>query len=414
MRVRRYLLVVCAAASYGAVLVVAGRSAPTPRPAPPLTSTVRGPVEVSASQMPPDRVTPERFGARGDGVADDTSALQRAIDDAHGRTVWLSRDKTYRVTRELRLPSNTTIEGGGPTTTLTFGWFDGDGGRSGGKFYLAASARNDAALSNITLSNFVVRGGGSGKPSGLGRFYPNRLACGVRLTNVTHFSLTHLEVEDTPGYALGEFGSQHGVIAYNFIHNAGRGGIGVWWHVTNARDISVSHNLIRHVGDDGIAVNGLPSEPSPVNHTALPTGIQIENNSITGWPTNINGRVLGNGIALYAVNGVTVKDNSVNRTYGSGVVVVSCGHTRCTPGGVVRSGITGQPWRSSKVKILGNTIRNAGRLYPGSTLGQQGMPTVGIFIGSAAGATVADNVIKRPLRSRIVSRHCRECSISRH
>jgi hypothetical protein len=266
---------------------------------------------------------PLRFGARGDGIADDTRAIQEAIDAAHGRTVWLGRGRTYRVTRELRLPSDTTIEGAGPTTVLEFNWFDGLGARSGGKFYLAAGSRNGSALSNIALSNFVIRGGGSGKPSGLGRFYPNRLACGVRLINVAHFSLTHLEVEDTPGYALGEFGSPQGVIAYNFIHHSARGGIGMWWHTTNTKavtvshnPVTVSHNRISHVGDDGIAVNGLPSPPSPANHSALPTGIRIDHNSITGWPTNVNGRVLGNGIALYAVNGVTVADNSINRTTG--------------------------------------------------------------------------------------------------
>jgi polygalacturonase len=404
---------VAGACGYGLVLAAAGQSVSHPQPAAAVESTVRGPVALSPSEVPADRIAPERFGARGDGSTDDTSAIQKAIDDANGRTVWLGPNRTYRVTRELRLSDDTTIEGAGPTSALVFSWFDGSGDRSGGKQYLAADSPSGAGLSDVTLSNFVIRGGGSGRPSGLGRFYPNRLACGVRLTNVTNFSLTHLKVEDTPGYGLGEFGSRHGTIAYNDIHNSGRGGIGMWWRGTNTEDIRVSNNRISRIGDDGIAVNGLPAPPSPTNHSALPTNIRIDHNSITGWPTNVNGRVLGNGIALSAVTGVKVENNSVSRTYGSGVLVVSCGHTRCAPGTGVRSDATGQAWRSTGVKVLDNKIRSAGRLYPGSTVRQTGIPTDAIFIGSAVGATVAGNVIQRPLRFGIRTLHCNRCSISR-
>src|SRR5260221_13870739 len=41
------------------------------------------------------------FGAAGDGVTDDTAALQRALNEAH--KVWLSPGRTYRITRRLDL-----------------------------------------------------------------------------------------------------------------------------------------------------------------------------------------------------------------------------------------------------------------------------------------------------------------------
>lgn len=58
-------------------------------------------------------VTPERFGALGDGMHDDSSALQQAIDYGaeHKRTVWLS-SRTYRATMPLVLHSGTHIVGG--------------------------------------------------------------------------------------------------------------------------------------------------------------------------------------------------------------------------------------------------------------------------------------------------------------
>ena len=56
-------------------------------------------------------VTPEMFGAVGDGVADDTEALQMAIDNAS--SVVSLGSKTYRVSSELFLKSNISILGKG-------------------------------------------------------------------------------------------------------------------------------------------------------------------------------------------------------------------------------------------------------------------------------------------------------------
>lgn len=45
------------------------------------------------------------YGARGDGLADDTDALQHALDDAHARVVLLPRG-IYRVSRTVSIPRN--------------------------------------------------------------------------------------------------------------------------------------------------------------------------------------------------------------------------------------------------------------------------------------------------------------------
>lgn len=44
---------------------------------------------------------PEDYGAKGDGVTDDTLAIQSALD-ATRRGVWFSAGKTYRIAQILR------------------------------------------------------------------------------------------------------------------------------------------------------------------------------------------------------------------------------------------------------------------------------------------------------------------------
>lgn len=59
------------------------------------------------------------FGAVGDGVADDTSALQSAMDGvAAGGTVYFPAG-TYKITDHVRFPSNATIAGAGTSTLIT-------------------------------------------------------------------------------------------------------------------------------------------------------------------------------------------------------------------------------------------------------------------------------------------------------
>lgn len=396
-------------ASYGAIQALGASSAPSAGTAPSLGTTV-GPVPLSISQEPAKRIEPEQFGAQGNGTTNDTAAVQHAINAAHGRTVWLGANKTYRITKQLNIPSYTTIEGDGSTSVLKFTWFDGAGTKSGGKFYLA-NDRDGRGSANIALSNFVIQGAGSGQPSGPNNLYPNKLACGVRLTAVDNFSFTHLEIQGTPGYALGEFGSKHGLIEYNYIPNSGRGGIGLWWDANNTDQVTISHNTIHDAGDDAIAVNGIPDPPMPQNHASLPSSIHITRNSIVGWPTNVNGRALGNGIALYAVANVLVKNNSIKNTYAAGILLDSCGHSRCPDGPAIRDPSTNQRWRSNHIKLLSNHIVSAGKLHRGTTLHQRGVPTSGIVINTAAETTVRRNKIRSPAHKRIVSSACHKCTI---
>lgn len=64
----------------------------------------------------PQIVTPELFGAAGDGTTDDTTPLQNAIDS--GNVVFLA-NKNYRITATLDLPQGCNIIGSGEFSTIS-------------------------------------------------------------------------------------------------------------------------------------------------------------------------------------------------------------------------------------------------------------------------------------------------------
>ena len=88
---------------------------PTVSPTP-YSHSHHGPTPTPTSSAPAVvGITPEQFGAKGDGVADDTAAVQSALNSVRaGGTVTLPAGKTYRHTAVLRMSvAGTTLNGSG-------------------------------------------------------------------------------------------------------------------------------------------------------------------------------------------------------------------------------------------------------------------------------------------------------------
>ena len=92
--------------------------------------------------------TAEAFGAKGDGAADDTRALQEAL--SKHQNVWLEPGRVYRITRRLELGTGSGLVSDGTATLLMAA------GR--GSFDNTVARRNDSALYNEHGAGLRVSG----------------------------------------------------------------------------------------------------------------------------------------------------------------------------------------------------------------------------------------------------------------
>ena len=75
--------------------------------------------EAAAGGVRTANPTFDDFGARGDGVADDKLAVQTALTASAGGTIYGVGGRTYRISNEVVIPANTTVDCAGATFLLT-------------------------------------------------------------------------------------------------------------------------------------------------------------------------------------------------------------------------------------------------------------------------------------------------------
>lgn len=164
-------------------------------------------------------VTPEQFGAVGDGVTDDYAAITAALTSG-ASVVWLNPSKAYRIATGIIVPAQKTLasEGMGPTRT-------GYGAK---------------IIADLNVSIAVTLGGTSGN---------NDSAC-LRGVVVTRAAGTPpagtigVQIQNTYGSIVEDVYSISHSIGYNFKNNGNTAGINAWCNRIYTGAINDSHIVV--------------------------------------------------------------------------------------------------------------------------------------------------------------------------
>lgn len=114
-----------------------------------------------------EELYPEWFGAKGDDVADDTQAIQVAIDNAReGQAsgickVRLLHNHTYRISNTLRIPANMRFGGDSHSENSRSGWFRPTIHQTSNKNGIELFGRNysrDQAACRISVNDLLITG----------------------------------------------------------------------------------------------------------------------------------------------------------------------------------------------------------------------------------------------------------------
>lgn len=160
------------------------------------TAKFRDDTEGAAVDIGTNTVYVSETGAIGDGIADDTAAIQAAIDLGYDIVF---PPGVYKVSNELTLKSNLRLRGGGMgLTTIKFA-----ASVSGSKnmFY-------GAALSKVSIRDMTLDGNAANNSTTLD---------GIRLNGMSIFSLENLEIIEHRGNGI-SLGVASGTTNYGTIH----------------------------------------------------------------------------------------------------------------------------------------------------------------------------------------------------
>jgi parallel beta-helix repeat protein len=266
------------------------------------------------------------FNAKGDGVTDDTAAINAAI------TALIASGGGHL----LFTPGKTYYTAGGITATgLNHCILEGSGAT-----LLCANQANTvlavASSTNVHVHGLRVTHGAVSAAASSGH--------GIYIGSCSQFSVTDCEASQTNCFGITVHGSLQGVVANNRVHNTGADGINLGQTGTIiTSDIAIVGNQIYSTGDDAISTEGVITSSGPISN------ILIVGNSI-----DYSG---SRGIYISGVTGATISGNMISNTACSGILVQ-------------QTSALGTVYGSSYINVVANTILNANTplVVPGCVL----------------------------------------------
>jgi len=283
------------------------------------------------------------FGAVGDGVTDDTAALNAAF--ASGGEVHLAPALTYLISGEVAIPSNTTIYGSGAKIKYS-GMPTGQGP---GYYGLWADASE-----NIKVFNLEVDGNKSA--------YSACDAWGIYFRNCDNVEVANCHIHDCwrIGIGAGQVATgqtTNGWFHHNYIYNIGDSGDGTQYGngvaILHAKDIIIESNIVDNIyGTAGINLEGdTYSDIKIVNNTVMNgTGSNLRGIMQYESGADIHDNILisGNTVINLPAAGITFSGNGSRIITGN--VVRDCGE----------EGIKNYTATASDVTISNNQVFNCG------------------------------------------------------
>lgn len=276
------------------------------------------------------------FGAKGDGVTDDTAAIQLALNAAANATLVFPAG-TFKHT-QLNLTSNGARLVGMPGATL----YQNDPGTSGGApLYITAT--------DVTIEGLKFTSTSSTRTGVYGL---------IRCENAHRIIVKDCWFVGGTATAAFFWNCNDARVIGNKVQDCAADGI----HFTRGGTrIAIVGNVIDNTGDDGIAIN---SQASPFTQTS---DVSIVGNTLT----DIGALQAGRGIANIGGKNVSISGNTINGVEQAGII---CGGDE-----------SGVYYTADNVTITGNSITGAGRNPPG------GGTTQGVYVYSTTDVRLGAN-----------------------
>ncbi|WP_321795221.1 glycosyl hydrolase family 28-related protein [Burkholderia sp. BCC1988] len=226
-----------------------------------------------------------RFGVKGDGVTDDTVALQTALNA--GIPLYFPPG-TYLYSNTLT--ATASVIGAGWDSILQ----------------CTTSQGQNASIYWNNASNFKVKNLQFFSQNAAA-YYPDENAGPVNLTGCRQFEISGCKLNNSAGQAVIMHSCVNGKVFDNTLINIWHDGI----HVTNASsDITITNNEVINGGDDAFAVVGYVADG------VRPRRITIANNRVRGTK-------YARGIAIVGAQEITVVDNQIYNPMAAGIYVAS-------------------------------------------------------------------------------------------
>jgi polygalacturonase len=256
-------------------------------------ATVTGAVPLARSApavaRPAHSVTPEQFGARGNGVTDDTVALQRAFDDAGSATVYLTPGRVYVHTQVLHLRT--------PGLHVT------------GAGVLLATVESQSSVW-LQADNVRLDGGVIVRTAHTTKRWTAWEQMGLRIFGHSGITVSHVRIEGAAAAGL-----YVGNAAHNFtldhvtVANSRADGIHMTMGSYRGRVIAPT---IINSGDDAVAVVSYSADGTPCH-------------DITVSSPTVLGTSWGRGLSVVGGTNITETNIDVQRTSAAGVYVAAEG-----------------------------------------------------------------------------------------